>query len=80
MNGIQSLLSTLPSFLGAELSPIIVALVILSAKEEDADTTLDSLVVKVPSRMLLPTLIGLWSSVYKLEDVRTDWGIHGIPR
>ncbi|KAG8889028.1 snoRNA-binding rRNA-processing protein utp10 [Tulasnella sp. 332] len=64
---IKALLSSIPTFLGADLAHIIAACVTISATGvRSAVDILGSISVGIPSRILVPTLVGLWSEGYSL--------------
>ncbi|KAG8879331.1 snoRNA-binding rRNA-processing protein utp10 [Tulasnella sp. 331] len=64
---IKALLSSIPTFLGADLAHIIAVCVTTSATGvRSAAEVLEFISVNIPSRILVPMLIGLWNEGYSL--------------
>ncbi|KAG9005674.1 snoRNA-binding rRNA-processing protein utp10 [Tulasnella sp. JGI-2019a] len=67
LQALDTLVTSIPTFLGAEPSRIIAACVTLSVNGEDeAATTLQSISTHIPLRLILPILMGLWDEKYSL--------------
>lgn len=66
----QALLSSIPTFLGADLARIIAVCVKISATGvENVADVLEAISVNIPSRVLLTTLVGLWNEEYSVAPV-----------